>query len=137
MPLFPLYQTGKANPPPACEVMTPEQKAAFLPAAALLPADTDSFMVLSNVGRVLKRFDLDSSAELAAISGIESVAVGISDEAVALLQALVNQMGQGPKLKAKSYKTTCPADASCKRVTHISTLPSANLDLPTTLPWVC
>lgn len=95
---MPTAETAVLLAPPACEVMTPEQKAAFLPAAALLPADTDSFMVLSNVGRVLKRFDLDSSAELAAISGIESVAVGISDEAVALLQALVNQMGQGQML---------------------------------------
>lgn len=78
--------------------MTPEQRAVYLPAAALLPADTDSFMVLSNVGRVLKRFGADSAPELSAASGIESVAVGISDEAVTLLQALVNQMGQGQML---------------------------------------
>lgn len=95
---MPSAETAVLLAPPACEVMTPEQKAAFLPAAAMLPADTDSFMVLSNVGRVLKRFGADASPELAAVSGIESVAVGISDEAVTLLQALVKQMGQGQML---------------------------------------
>lgn len=92
---MPSAETAVLLAPPACEVMTPEQKAELLPAAALLPADTDSFMVLGNVGRVLKRFGVDASPELAAVSGIESVAVGISDEAVTLLQTLVNQMGQG------------------------------------------
>lgn len=92
---MPSAETAVLLAPPTCEVMTPEQKATFLPAAALLPADTDSFMVLSNVDRVLKRFGVDASPELAAVSGIESVAVGISDEAVTLLQTLVNQMGQG------------------------------------------
>lgn len=92
---MPTAETAVLLAPPTCEVMTPEQKAAFLPAAALLPADTDSFMVLSNVDRVLKRFGVDASPELAAVNGIESVAVGISDEAVTLLQTLVNQMGQG------------------------------------------
>lgn len=92
---MPSAETAVLLAPPTCETMTPEQKATFLPAAALLPADTDSFMVLSNVDRVLKRFGVDASTELAAVSGIESVAVGISDEAVTLLQTLVNQMGQG------------------------------------------
>lgn len=92
---MPSAETAVLLAPPTCEVMTPEQKATFLPAAALLPADTDSFMVLSNVDRVLKRFGVDASPELAAVNGIESVAVGISDEAVTLLQTLVNQMGQG------------------------------------------
>ena len=92
---MPSAETAVLLAPPTCETMTPEQKATFLPAAALLPADTDSFMVLSNADRVLKRFGVDASPELAAVSGIESVAVGISDEAVTLLQTLVNQMGQG------------------------------------------
>lgn len=92
---MPSAETAVLLAPPTCEVMSPEQRAVLLPAAALLPADTDSFMVLSNVGRVLKRFGVDASPELSAVSGIESVAVGISDEAVALLQALVSQMGQG------------------------------------------
>ncbi len=55
-------------------------------------------MVLSNVGRVLKRFGVGESSALSGVNGIESVAFGISDEAVTLLQALVNQMGQGQML---------------------------------------
>lgn len=112
---MPSAETAVLLAPPTCEVMTPEQKATFLPAAALLPADTDSFMVLSNVDRVLKRFGVDASPELAAVSGIESVAVGISDEAVTLLQTLVNQMGQGQMfgssnmLLAEVWKTRATA----------------------------
>lgn len=112
---MPSAETAVLLAPPTCEVMPPEQKATFLPAAALLPADTDSFMVLSNVDRVLKRFGVDASPELAAVSGIESVAVGISDEAVTLLQTLVNQMGQGQMfgssnmLLAEVWKTRATA----------------------------
>lgn len=99
---MPSAETAVLLAPPAGEVMTPEQRAVYLPAAALLPADTDSFMVLTNVGRVLKRFGVADAPEMASVRGIESVALGISDEAVVLLQSLMKQYGGGAGLSGTS-----------------------------------
>ena len=99
---MPSAETAALLAPPISEALTPEQRAAFLPAAALLPADTDSFMVLTNIGKVLKRAGLADVPELAAVSGIESVALGISDEAVKLLQSMARQHLCGPSVEAES-----------------------------------
>ena len=99
---MPSAQTAALLAPPTCEALNPEQRAAFLPAAALLPADTDSFLVLAHIDKVLKCCGVADIPELAAVSGIESVAVGISDEAVKLLQSLAKQHVYGSSAEASS-----------------------------------
>lgn len=86
---MPPAETAALLAPPSTESMSPEQRAAFLPAGALLPADTDSFLLFTNVDKVLKRCGAADSPQAAMFTGIESVAFGMSDKAVRMMLALL------------------------------------------------
>lgn len=80
--------------PPSCGKADLMNRAAVLPAAALLPADVDSFLVLTNVGDTLLRLAGKNAApELAAVSGIESIALGVSADGVQMLKTVSDSVG--------------------------------------------
>lgn len=78
--------------------MTPAARAAACGALVALPASTDSFMVLGNVGstiaEVQQKQGLPADPQLAMLMSVDSVAIGLSDAAAADLQKYAPLMGR-------------------------------------------
>lgn len=74
---------------PAVVEMSAEQRAAALSAAALLPADTDSFIAFSNLGKLIRQLGNPSDPYLAMLSGLDGLAIGISAEGVQVMRELL------------------------------------------------
>ena len=74
---------------PAAVDMSVEQRAAALTAASLLPADTDSFIALANLGKLIEKAGTQNDPQLAMLKYLDGVALGISAEGVQVLQELL------------------------------------------------
>ncbi|MBQ2814412.1 MAG: hypothetical protein IJE66_05355 [Akkermansia sp.] len=85
----PMPDTAMLLTLPAVVDMTAEQRAAALSAAALLPADTDSFIAFANLGKLATQSGLTADPQMAMLSGVDGLAIGISAQGAQLLQELL------------------------------------------------